>query len=207
MPEQVFRDVLPLLWLCLVGGIAANRWYVRRRIGRDPVLIQPVRRPGPEGHLERVLVACVLTLTADIVMNARNPEMVAASLGFRAIRDSGWVGYVGLGMLASAALLGAVAILQMGLSWRIGIDTTAPGPLVSRGVYARIRHPIYSAMLLATTGTAAITADALSIAVAAAALVAVPMQARLEEAFLLSRYPEEYSSYVERKGRFWPRGR
>jgi protein-S-isoprenylcysteine O-methyltransferase Ste14 len=114
------------------------------------------------------------------------------------------VGYLGLSLLILGFLQAAVAVRQMGVSWRIGIDKEAPGPLVSRGLFSRVRHPIYSGVLLATAGLAALTADLFSLTVAAAAWIGIPVQARLEEEFLLSRYPE-YATYLEHTGRFWPR--
>jgi protein-S-isoprenylcysteine O-methyltransferase Ste14 len=114
-------------------------------------------------------------------------------------------GYLGLILMAIGVIQAAVAIAQMGASWRIGIDKRTAGPLVSRGLYARVRHPIYGGMLLATAGLALLTADLLSIAVAGAAWVGLPVQARLEEEFLLSRHPTEYPHYLETTGRFWPK--
>ena len=77
---------------------------------------------------------------------------------------------------------------------------------MSSGLYARVRHPIYTGMLLATAGLACLTADLLSAAVAVAAFVSLPVQARLEEEFLLSRHPDVYPDYLARTGRFWPAG-
>lgn len=206
MPDMVFRVVLPLFWLWLIIGVAVNRWWVLRHLGRDPIVIRPWRKANsPTGYLERALSIGTLVLTVDVVLNAISPGVVSETLGIRALRTSRAVGYLGLALLTLGFLLAAVAVRQMALSWRIGIDDQTPGPLVSRGVFARVRHPIYGGMLLATAGIAAVTADVLSVAVAVAASVGLPVQARLEEEFLLSRYPQEYHVYLERTGRFWPR--
>jgi len=206
LPDVVFRAVLPVLWLGLVIGVCANRWRVLGRLGRDPIVLRPWQKAdGAARYLERVLSLAALVLTADVVLNAVAPGEMADALAIKALRSSKAVGYCGLALLSIGLLVAAVAVTQMGLSWRIGIDGQAPGPLVSRGVYARVRHPIYSGMLLATAGIAGVTADLLSVAVAAAAAVGLPVQARLEEAFLLSRHPQEYPGYLERTGRFWPR--
>ena len=68
-----------------------------------------------------------------------------------------------------------------------------------------MRHPIYAGMLLITTGMALLTGDLLSIAAAGAAWVGLPIQARLEEEFLVSRYGDEYRRHQSQTGRFWPR--
>lgn len=206
MPEIVFRVVLPLFWLWLIMGVAANRWQVRRQLKHDPVITRPWHKAdNPTRYLERALSLCILLFTADVMLNAISPGLVADTLGIQALRTSRAVGYLGLVLLTIGLLLAAVAIRQMGASWRIGIDHQRPGPLVSRGVFSRVRHPIYGGMLLSAAGFAAVTADLLSVAIAAAVLVGLPVQARLEEAFLLSRYPREYPDYLERTRRFWPR--
>lgn len=92
----------------------------------------------------------------------------------------------------------------MGTSWRIGIDREKPGSLVIGGLFERMRHPIYAGMLLVVSGMVGVTGDLLSIAVAAAAWVGIPVQARLEEDFLLSVHGDEYRTYRARTGRFWP---
>jgi protein-S-isoprenylcysteine O-methyltransferase Ste14 len=206
VPEAVFRIALPLLWLALDAALAANRWQLRRRLGRDPIVARPGRKAEtPAGYLEIVLSACALLATLDIALNALAPGTVADNLAFKTLRASRTAGLLGLALIASGCALAISAVRQMSVSWRIGIDRLAPGPLVSRGLYARMRHPIYTGMLLATTGLAGLTADALSVAVATAAWVGLPVQARLEEAFLLSRHPEEYPEYLARTGRFLPR--
>lgn len=206
--DTVFRVVLPLFWLWLIVGVAANRWQVLRQVRRDPIVIRPWQKAEtPTGYLERALSICALLLTADIVLNAISPGVIADTLAVKALRTSTGVGYLGLILLTIGFFVAAVAVRQMGVSWRIGIDNQAAGPLVSRGLFARVRHPIYGGMLLAATGLAGVTADLLSVAVAAAAWVGLPVQARLEEAFLLSRHPQEYPSYLAHTGRFWPRSR
>ncbi len=206
VPDAVYRVVLPFMWLCLVSGVAANRWQLLRRMGHDPIVIRPWRKTdSPTAHLERALSLCTLVLMMDVALNAVWPQVIANTVGIKALRESRTMGCAGLALVTIGFLLGAVAVRQMGASWRIGIDNQSPGPLVSSGLFARVRHPIYSGMLLATAGMAGVTADLLSVAVAAAAWVGLPVQARLEEAFLLSRHPEEYRSYLERTGRFWPR--
>jgi protein-S-isoprenylcysteine O-methyltransferase Ste14 len=205
VPEVVFRAVLPLLWVWLIGGLAANRYWVRRRIGRDPIVVRPLRGAhGASGYLESLLSVCALIATADVVLNAVSPRWAAERIGIDLLRSSRAVGFAGLGLLGFGVLVASLAVRQMGASWRVGIDRQAPGALVASRFYARVRHPIYSGVLLATAGLAGVTGDALAVVVAVAAVVALPVQARLEEEFLLSRHPDSYPEYLRRTGRFWP---
>jgi protein-S-isoprenylcysteine O-methyltransferase Ste14 len=125
--------------------------------------------------------------------------------GKAAYLNAGLLGlrWVGLGVVTAGVALYVVGFVGMGESWRIGIDTERPGPLVTRGLFAHVRHPLYSGILAAAAGMALLTADGLALAAVAAIWTAVPIQARLE-AFLASRYPE-YGDYQARTGRFVPR--
>lgn len=202
----MFRVALPLFWLCLVAGMAGNRRRLRRQLGHDAVVARPwLKGDTPAGYLERTFAVAALLATVDIALNAVSPATVADALAIRWLRTSSLVASGGLVLLTLGLVQAAVAIQQMGNAWRVGIDYESPGPLVSRGLFARVRHPIYGGMLLATAGLAAVTADLISIVVAATTWVSLPVQARLEEAFLLARYPEEYPTYTGTTGRFWPK--
>lgn len=80
--------------------------------------------------------------------------------------------------------------------------------LVTRGPYRWIRHPMYTAILLAVIGLWLLSANAL-IGASGLLLMAVVMIARTprEEAQLLSAFGDVYREYMRTTGRFWPRWR
>ena len=88
-----------------------------------------------------------------------------------------------LGTVLAIAGVAATSLAQlaMGRSWRIGIRHDEVTMLVTRGPFAWVRNPIYSAMLLAGAGFALLTPAALSLAGFAAMLVALELQVRLVE--------------------------
>lgn len=203
MPETIFRVVLPLYAVLALGGLLVRRSLVRRRIGHDPVVIRPFRHSGAAASwLERVLVLAAIVSCLDIVLNAAAPAFVSSRLAVPLLRDLPVVGWTGLTLMMAGLLVCSVAIGHMGTSWRMGVDRDHPGDLVTRGIYHRVRHPIYSGLMLIVCGLAGVTADALSIAVAAAAFVGLPVQARLEEEFLAGRYGEVYAEYRQKTRRF-----
>jgi protein-S-isoprenylcysteine O-methyltransferase Ste14 len=201
----VFSIILPLYAVLAVIGIAANRSRVSKQIGRDPVVVRPRRgTDAPHRYLETVLLVGGGILVFDILLNAMVPDVVAQRWAVPAIRYSTACRWLGLAGMTGGLAVCFVAVTHMGTSWRIGIDRETPGSLVSGGVYQRVRHPIYSGMLLVVSGVALVTGDLISIAVAGAAWVGIPLQARLEEEFLLSRHGDDYRKYKERTGRFLP---
>jgi protein-S-isoprenylcysteine O-methyltransferase Ste14 len=202
---MVFRIILPLYAVLAVFGILVNRSRVSRKIGRDPIVVRPLRvADAPHRYLESVLLVGGAILASDVLLNAIVPDAVAERWSVPALRQSMVCRWLGLASMTGGLLLSAAAVTHMGASWRIGIDREKPGSLVVDGLFERVRHPIYAGMLLVVSGMAGVTGDLISIAVAAAAWVGIPVQARLEEEFLLSVHGDEYRSYRGRTGRFFP---
>jgi protein-S-isoprenylcysteine O-methyltransferase Ste14 len=81
---------------------------------------------------------------------------------------------------------------------------TTRDALVSHGIYAHIRHPIYAGMLLEFLGLALLSPKPTALLACALGLVWVYIQARLEELDLLQRIPA-YREYLQRVPRFVPR--
>lgn len=115
-----------------------------------------------------------------------------------------------------AVALAAASILLIGLTlgshaepvslWHQQDDT--PARIVVAGAYRRIRHPFYSAFLLALLGCAAAAPGVLTGAAFAGALVQLRRTALREERRLqASPHGERYREYMSVTGRFVPRPR
>jgi protein-S-isoprenylcysteine O-methyltransferase Ste14 len=120
-----------------------------------------------------------------------------------------WGSPAGLGMTALALLAAASAVALWAL-WanRPGNFNIRPTPrsgavLVTHGPYRWVRHPMYTAVLLAAAA-AAVQAQQLTDAVLWAALLAVLLaKAGLEEAALAQRFAD-YAAYRLRTGKLLP---
>lgn len=118
-----------------------------------------------------------------------------------------WAGGHAAGAVIGAAgiALTLVAQVQMGASWRIGVDEGARTELVTSGVFAVVRNPIFSAMLLAAVGLCLAAPTALALAVPPLLLVALELQVRrVEEPYLLRVHGDAYRAWAARTGRFVP---
>jgi protein-S-isoprenylcysteine O-methyltransferase Ste14 len=111
-----------------------------------------------------------------------------------------------------AAVIGLIALLAtlrcwkiMGKSWRMGIDPTDAPPLVMRGPYAHMRHPIYAFSTLLMLCTAVAAPMPLMLCVAAVHIVLLRYEARREERFLIRVHGDAYLEYCRGVGRFWPK--
>lgn len=112
---------------------------------------------------------------------------------------------VGAGLVLAALGVGFVAWCQawMGASWRIGIDEV-PTALVTSGPFRVARHPIYAGALVALAGFVLVVPGWPAGLIAAAGLILIAVEARLEERHMLTLHGEEYRRYAARVGRFLP---
>ncbi|HET7741736.1 MAG TPA: isoprenylcysteine carboxylmethyltransferase family protein [Mycobacterium sp.] len=122
-----------------------------------------------------------------------------AVLDHRAVGLMGW----------AAAILGIAATLwaqeSMGDSWRIGVDRGETTQLVERGVFAIVRNPIFTAMLVFGGGVTLMAPNALALAGFGLLLLAIEMHVRtVEEPYLRATHGQRYGDYVARVGRFIP---
>src|SRR5690606_28061473 len=94
---------------------------------------------------------------------------------------------------------------QMGASWRVGVDRDERTALVTDGMFALVRNPIFSAMLVTAVGLTLMVGNVVSLVGLAALVGALEVQVRLvEEPYLLTVHGEAYAGYAARVGRFVP---
>lgn len=124
------------------------------------------------------------------------------------IAPAGWVLDPGRITAALGLLLiitGAIPVIWGHIE--LGLRTHMPSikdTLVSSGMYAYVRHPIYAGGILVLAGLFLLK-PSLTVLIASAVVIAWALiQARLEEIDLMERMPD-YKVYMERVPRFIPR--
>jgi protein-S-isoprenylcysteine O-methyltransferase Ste14 len=187
------------LTLFVVAGVAVPTLRLRRRAGITGYVAHqaptPIHRLAVEG-----LRVVVIGLLAWVALYAtRDPGALDLWNLPLPVTATGWV-------LTVAGLLGLViAQTQMGLSWRVGIDTGRRTELVTDGLFARVRNPIFTGMLTTTLGIVAVTPSPWTMMGWLFLVYVLALQARLEESHLLSTHGSDYARYSARTGRFLPR--
>ena len=101
-------------------------------------------------------------------------------------------------------LVGAMIILAglFSLRWRAAAPSVED-TLVTQGVYAYIRHPLYSGMLLELAGLVLWVPSLMVLIASILGWLWVMLQARLEEMDLVQRLPA-YHAYMQEVPRFLP---
>jgi protein-S-isoprenylcysteine O-methyltransferase Ste14 len=103
-------------------------------------------------------------------------------------------------------ILAGIAIIIAGLvsiRWRAAAPSVQD-TLVVNGIYAHIRHPLYSGMILELTGLFLWISTLSILGACVLGIMWVMIQARLEENDLVERLPD-YKDYMQRVPRFVPR--
>ena len=103
---------------------------------------------------------------------------------------------VGLVLFADGLAFAIWARLHIGRNWGSPMSQKTETELVTSGPYRRVRHPIYSGILIATIGTAVALSWAWLIAVALAGIYFV-YSAIVEERNLTEQFPDTYPAYKD----------
>lgn len=114
--------------------------------------------------------------------------------------------YAGLGVGLIGMATTAVAQFQMGASWRIGVDESETTELVTRGLYSRIRNPIYAGIMLFGIGLLVLLPTVYMVPFLTAVYLSIDLHVRkVEEPHLRRQHGVTYASYAAGTGRYLPK--
>ena len=116
--------------------------------------------------------------------------------------ETDFVRWSGLILLAVSLVWTAIAQLQMGASWRIGIDKKNRTELVENGLFKISRNPIFLGMRLALLGFFLTIPNAVTLLTLGLGDVLMQIQVRLEEEHLRNLHGEKYLEYCRRVRRW-----
>jgi protein-S-isoprenylcysteine O-methyltransferase Ste14 len=112
-------------------------------------------------------------------------------------------------IVGALGLVAAVAML--GFSFKALGRATTPNPvpkpdagLVTRGLYSRIRHPMYTALLTGTLGWALSMRSPFALVAFFNFALFLHSKATLEESLLVEKFGHNYEAYRARTGKFLP---
>ena len=130
-----------------------------------------------------------------------------SSLGLGAMPLPMWLRWVGVGWWCSSCFLLFWTLHSLGKNLTDTVVTRKHHSLVSHGPYRWVRHPFYVCAALLVVALSLITTNLVFLMTGAAMVLLLALRTRVEEANLLARFGQDYRSYMDRTGRFFPRFR
>ena len=195
-------DLFQLMALVTFYALFIGRSVGLYRRGERVLVIGRGKR-GVRALLEMAFMAGLLVWSAEIVLRClgSGASLFPTSMG-RPLFDSRLTDALGAAVIVAGLGLFAAALWSFGRSWRIGIDHDRPGALVTRGIFAHTRNPIFLFMDFYFLGTWLIQRDLFFLIFAVVAIGGIHFQILQEERFLLKHYGEDYRRYMQAVPRY-----
>jgi protein-S-isoprenylcysteine O-methyltransferase Ste14 len=178
----LYRHLVPAVWIA---------WIVYWRISAAGVK-SAQRRESPASraaHLVPILIAALLLWV--------NPIPGGGVLFERFLPRSYGAYWTGTLLLALGLAYSVWARVTIGRNWSATVTVKEDHELVRSGPYARVRHPIYSGLLLGFIGTAIVRGEWRGVLAALIVLAALWRKLRLEERWMTETFGDEYRHYRE----------
>jgi protein-S-isoprenylcysteine O-methyltransferase Ste14 len=116
-----------------------------------------------------------------------------------------WIQVTGAVIAVIGIATTVYAQLDMGESWRIGVDKSEATTLVRTGVFGWVRNPIFTAMMTFGLGFALLTPNPVALVGFVLLVITIELQVRaVEEPYLLATHGGTYREYRADVGRFVP---
>lgn len=199
MTDETFYRILFVGFYALFFSVRGYYRFVRpKRVEQETT----VTERKEFGIAEKVITFAILGYFAGIILYLLNMTW------FAFVQIPGYpelIRWFGVALaLASVPLLGWIhKILDRQYSPCLQIRKSHS--LITEGPYSKVRHPMYTVLNMFSFGGALVTANFLIIGFAVLLIPPFHYVAKKEEQMLLDTFGDEYSEYIKRTGRFFPR--
>jgi protein-S-isoprenylcysteine O-methyltransferase Ste14 len=116
--------------------------------------------------------------------------------------DVEWLSWIGVAICVIAHICFIACIISFGNSFRVGIDEEHAGELVTTGIYAHSRNPMYTSLDALFLGIFLIFPNLGALFLLVMIVLNFHFQIKNEEAFCLKRYDGEYARYCQKVRRY-----
>ncbi len=197
--ESIFRVAF---WVLIVG-VMVMRIYFTLKVRRTGERVMPdreaVEREGRGMFAVRVIL--VFILLGWLVLYTLNPTW----LRVLSVPFPDWLRWIGFALGLASLGFWSWTQVALGKEWSPQLQLRKDHHLVTTAPYARIRHPLYTAMFGYGTSLALVTANWFFIVFAIVTIAGLCARVPKEEEMMLKEFGEEYKAYMLRTGRFFPK--
>ena len=186
----------PYHWLHLAGIawiVFLAYWFISAQ------KLKSVKQREPRA--ERLVQIIFMVVAYSLMFNDR---LGYGWLATRFVTASSAIGILGVTMTIAGIAFAIWARWHLGENWSATVTLKEGHELIGTGPYRRIRHPIYTGMLLAFAGTALALGEYRALVSLCIVVIAFYMKAKKEERFLTQEFGEKFLAHCRRTGMFLP---
>lgn len=189
---MIFQRYLAVLTIILMLGMVLARVGMLRRRGIEAMNF------GKIDKTDFLIPPFALFYFYCVFAAAFNLPGISQQEIFR----SGAIEWVGVVVCFAGLAVLLWSLISFGLSFRVGIDATHPDKLITSGVFAFSRNPIYVAFGLILAGQFLIFSSWILLIYLLAAIWLFHRQVLREEEYLARHYGKEYADYCKKVRRY-----
>lgn len=198
-PSIIFR----LVFFILLVGMLAVRIFFNLRLRQQGESFMPdqqaIQHEGV-GLFAVRFVGFFILIAALVLYAIQHPWMTY--LDFFLTSWLRWLGaIIGLGSISLVVWVE----LELGRQFSPQLQLRQTHKIVTSGPYARVRHPLYTALDGFGLSLALVSANGFFVAIFLISLIGLFFRVPREERMLLDHFGEEYRVYMQQTGRFFPK--
>ncbi len=184
-------------WIWFVGGVL---WFVIRYPHQRRSRKTKVARSAGGRHDQWLLASSLTGLAIIPLIYFVTSEPRFADYPFSPV----W-GWIGLLLMLAALVLLYETHRQLGRNWSVTLDTRKKHTLVDTGLYAYVRHPMYSAFWLLALAQAALLPNWIAgFSGIVGWGILFFLRVGREERLMIETFGDEYRDYMHRTKRVLP---
>ena len=188
--------IAKIIWLLMAGGWYGLRIPHERRSKKTPISFNALDRRGKTRLIVSLSGLGIIPLGYII---SGFPRLLARPF----VPELVWLGLV---VAAASLVMFHLTHEALGRNWSVSLQMRQDHKLITHGVYARIRHPMYTAFWLWALAQALLLPNWLA---GFSGLIGFGtlyfLRVGPEEEMMIERFGEEYRAYMARTGRILPK--
>jgi protein-S-isoprenylcysteine O-methyltransferase Ste14 len=197
---DILRLILPIYFIVYFGvAFVLKSVIVARQTGKNPFVFP--KNDNVYGLVGFYFKIVLTAMFVYVVVYAFFPTWHDIFLPIRQLASSIII-CIGFSLLFISLVWTVMAQTHMKNSWRIGIDTETKTELVTSGLFAISRNPIFFGMIVTLLGLFLTTPNALTFLFLILGYILIQIQIRLEEEFLAKAHGQKYLEYKQKVRRF-----
>src|SRR3954463_1970188 len=196
------EDTFDIMFWTLLASMLLTRGWFQFRVWRTGERVLPDRAAKQrEGFWARAVEGVFSLLVVALILHFCFRGDRLRAFAFPA---PPWLRWTGLALGVTSVGLFAWTHAVLGQFWSTALQIRPGHRLITAGTYARIRHPMYSAILGWMTSLGLVAGSWVPLVFAALCALNFILRIRPEEQMMLQAFGDEYRDYMKRTGRLLP---